>query len=147
MFEYAEQALQELLRVTKTGGYVLLSVMSLLGSARRYLPGVLELCEEHGWDANEEVVRSGDLYGEIARNGHHCHMYRWCELEELLSRHGTVVDASATGFLTMHNEESIELLETEPEKLDAFMRWEVEFCREPGAIDAGTHIIAVVRRD
>ena len=29
---------------------------------------------------------------------------------------------------------------------DMFLRWELDYCREPGAIDAGTHIIAVARR-
>lgn len=30
---------------------------------------------------------------------------------------------------------------------DAFLRWEEDLCSEPGALDGGMHIIAVVRKN
>lgn len=32
-----------------------------------------------------------------------------------------------------------------PEVWEAFLRWELEFCKEPGAIDAGTHMVVVLK--
>ena len=67
-------------------------------------------------------------------------MYRWSELEALLSRHGTVVTASAAGLLPT--------VETDDPDLRGFLvRTELELAAEPGAISCGQHILAVLRRD
>jgi hypothetical protein len=81
--------------------------------------------------------------------------YTWSSLQELLRRHPCrIVDASAANFLGIgNNEQLIEpLLEdaqgSGPSRLwDAYLAWEVECCRQPGAIDGGTHIIAVVQKE
>ena len=89
--------------------------------------------------------RTGDLLGVVAQ-GHHCLMYRWSGLEALLKRYGTIVDASATGCLVIQNEEAVQELENDPRKMETFLQWEVEYCREPGTLDSGTHIIAVLQK-
>jgi hypothetical protein len=35
---------------------------------------------------------------------------------------------------------------SDPERLARFLEWEVAACREPGVLDGGTHIIAVIQR-
>ena len=133
----ADQALGELLRVTKPGGYVLLSVMSLLGAARAFFSAFPELIEEFGWErAVADIFATGDLLGDINR-GHVCRLYRWSDLERLISAHPCrVVAASASNFLSVTNESWD----------DRFLELEIEACREPGALDGRTHIVAVVER-
>ena len=67
-----------------------------------------------------------------------------------LARHPcTIIDASAANFLAIgNNEQLLEPLLQDPRSAlwDAYLAWEVECCRQPGAIDAGTHIIAVVQK-
>jgi SAM-dependent methyltransferase len=146
VFEQAGDALGELLRITKPSGYVLLSVMSLLGSTRRFLPGVLAVAREHGVEVVQQVNATGDLTGALAGT-HTCHMYRWAELERLLQRQPcAVVAASAANFLALGHEETLQEVECDPALWDTFLQWEVEFDREPGALDGGTHIIAVIQR-
>jgi SAM-dependent methyltransferase len=135
--EHAEQAVAELARVTRRGGHTLVSVMSLVGAVVQYLDGVLDLVRRDGFEPNEEIVRTGmlpedDGYGHLRMK-----LFRWSELEPLLSRHGTVVAASAAGLLRAEPEE--------PELRDVLARLEVELGAEPGAIDVGPHILAVVR--
>jgi hypothetical protein len=66
-------------------------------------------------------------------------LYRWSELEALLSRHGTIVAAAAAGLLPGPAPE-------EPE-LQAFIgRVERELAAEPGALASGQHILAVVQK-
>lgn len=143
-----DRALGELLRVTRPGGYLLLSVMSLIGSTRAFLPGILEVAAKYGLDAVQAVQSTGDLYGEVTPRGHHCHMYRWAELQALFSKHPcTLVAASASNFLSLGNEEVLREVMSNAETWEAFLGWEEEYCREPGALDGGTHIIAVVRRE
>jgi SAM-dependent methyltransferase len=134
----ADRALGELLRVTRPGGRLLLTVMSLLGAARAYFDSFPELIAEFGWErAVADVFLTGDLPADINR-GHVCRLYRWSELRALLDRHPCeLLAASASNFLSVEWEE-----EPDPRFLD----YELAACREPGALDAGTHIVAVVER-
>ena len=145
VFERAADAVSELLRVTRPQGHVLLSVMSRLGSTQRYLPAVFELVEEFGLEAVRHVFATGDLSAEI-NNGHRCHMFTWTELRDLLAAQPcTLVAASAANFLSLRDDDVLEALDEH--RWDAFLEWELDACRQAGALDGGTHMIAVVRRD
>jgi len=147
VFDQANQALDEMLRVIKAGGYLLLGVMSLIGSTHLGLPGVLDIARQKGADAIQRVNDTGDLLQGIAPQGHICHMYRWAELEMLLQQHPCeLVAVSASNCLSMRNEEALQQLANDPMLWQQFLTWEIGFCREPGALDCGTHIIAVVKR-
>jgi ubiquinone/menaquinone biosynthesis C-methylase UbiE len=134
----ADEALAELVRVTRPGGHVLLSVMSLAGTVVHYLPMLLDLVRRDGVEPNEAIVRTGvlpegDDYGHLAMK-----LYRWSELEALLSRHGTVVAAAAAGLLPGPQPD-------EPELRSFLSRVELQLASEPGVVGCGHHIVAVVR--
>ena len=133
----ADRALAELLRVTRPGGTVVLSVMSLLGAADAFFNCFSELVEEFGWQrAVADVIETGLLPADVNR-GHVCRLYRWRELEALLGRHPCrVLAASAANFLSVGREEWDE----------RFLEIEIAACREPGVLDVGTHILAAVER-
>lgn len=145
VFERAADAIGELVRTTRPGGHALLSVMSRIGSTQRYLPAVFELVEEFGLEPVRHVFATGDLSSEI-NDGHRLHMFTWSELEGLLAAQPcTLVAASAANCLSLRDDDLLEGLD---ERLwGAFLEWELEACRQPGALDGGTHMIAVARRD
>ena len=127
VFDRADEAIGEMLRVTKSGRHVLLSVMSLLGAARRFLPGVLEIVDQFGIDVANRVNSSGDLV-DIPGHQHACHMYRWSDLSALLAEHScTVVAASAANFLSPQHEDVIATLIDDPDLWEAFLAWELDF--------------------
>jgi SAM-dependent methyltransferase len=129
----APRAIAELVRVTRPGGHVLVSVMSLVGSTIHALSGVLSVAGEYGPDAVLGVTATGHLPTEYG--GHlPMKMYRWSELSELLGAHGEIAAATATG-----------LFADSPEHLGLLSKLELDLGAEPGAIDAGHHILAVVR--
>ena len=135
----AEAGVQELLRVTRPGGHVLLSVMSLVGVVMHFAPQLLDLVRRDGLAPNDEIIRTGVLpqdegYGHLPMK-----LYRWSELESLLSRHGTVVAASAAGLVPA-------LYPEEPELQEFIERVELELASEPGAVGCGQHILAVVQK-
>ena len=135
----AEEGLAELVRVTRPGGHVLLSVMSLIGTVVHYAAVLLDLARRDGAEPNEAIVRTGILpeaegYGHLPMK-----LFRWSELEALLTRHGTIVAASAAGLLPALSPE-------EPELSEFIERVELELASEPGALSCGQHILAVVRR-
>jgi len=136
----AGDAVAELARVTRPGGHVLVSVMSLVGAIQAYADAVLEVTAEHGVEVTDRIVATGILpegpgLGHLAMR-----LFRWRELEELLSRHGELVAASATGLIRPSRD-------PEDPKLRALLaRLELELAAEPGALDCAPHMLAVVRR-
>jgi hypothetical protein len=109
---------------------------------------VVEVARDGGLEPVEQVLATGDLDGRPPlSNGHRCRMYRWREWEALLRRHScTLVAASAANYLVVQNEAAVEAIAGDPLLWEAFLRWEVECCRELGALDSGTHILTVVQR-
>ncbi|WP_214403791.1 class I SAM-dependent methyltransferase [Pseudonocardia lacus] len=139
----ADDALAELVRVTRPGGHVLVGVMSTVGTLRAFLPGVVEERRRHGAAYVEGVMASGDLDREP--NGQEMHMFRWAELERLCAAHGEVVAGAAANFLTANPDPDFYAGLTDDE-WEVLLAWERRLCREPGVRDGGTHMVAVVRR-
>jgi ubiquinone/menaquinone biosynthesis C-methylase UbiE len=137
----ADKAVAELVRVTRPGGYVLVSAMTLVGAFVHFRDIALDLAVRDGADKLGEVVRTGFLpdepdYGHLAMT-----LYRWRELEQLLGRHAMVVAASAAGLLGAAPEPE------DPERAELLARFELELACEPGALDCGPHVLAVLRKD
>jgi hypothetical protein len=61
-------------------------------------------------------------------------LYRWSELRALLEPHGAIVAASAAGMFARD--------EADPELLAELER---DLGAEPGALDTGHHIVAVLQ--
>jgi ubiquinone/menaquinone biosynthesis C-methylase UbiE len=135
----ADQGIAELVRVTRPGGRVLVSVMSVVGTVVHFLPMLLDLVRRDGVAKNEAIVETGLLpdeadYGHLAMK-----LFRWSELEALLSPHGTIVDACAAGLLPS-------VQPHEPELREFLSRTELALADEAGVIGCGQHIVAVLQR-
>lgn len=139
LLERAETGVVELIRVTRPGGHVLLSVMSLVGTIVHFAAQIVELARRDGVEPNAEIVRTGllpqqgDDYGHLPMK-----LYRWSELEALVARHATIVGAAAAGLLP-------HLAPEEPELRDFLVRVERELAEEPGALSSGQHILVVLQ--
>ena len=118
---------------------VMRSIMSLVGAFTHFLPIVLDLVRRDGVPKNDEIVRTGLLSDEPDYGHLPMKLYRWSELEALLSPHGTIVGASAAGLLP-----SVEV--DDSELADFVVRTELALAEEPGAISSGQHILAVLRK-
>jgi SAM-dependent methyltransferase len=141
VFEQAGPALCECVRVCRTGGHVLASVMSLWGSFHRLLQAVLQVPA----DANRRITDSGDLSPE-SWDGvrHRSHMFRSGELRDLATEAGLrVVALSASNCLSVNWDEYLSGIDEVSEQWQELLQMELEACREPGCLDAGTHIILV----
>ena len=138
VLDRAADGVRELVRVTKSGGYVLVSVMSLAGTVAHYLPQLLELVRRDGAPKNDNIVRTGLLPDELEYGHLAMKLYRWSELEELLEPHGEIVAASAAGLLPAAQPD-------EPELRSFLTRTELALAAEPGAVSCGQHIVAVLR--
>jgi ubiquinone/menaquinone biosynthesis C-methylase UbiE len=149
VLDFVDQAIEEVIRVTKPCGIILASVMSCLGTYHHLIRNVFEEWAEMGMENFDEITQTGDVLGKMADQGsHQCHMFRWNEFREVLSKHPVeILDVSAANFLStgLFNEEFLTGLMSDSEKWNLFLKWELDFCKEPGAIDGGTHMITVLR--
>jgi hypothetical protein len=144
VFERRREALGELCRVTKPGGYVLMSVMCLWGTIHEKLPGVFatEAAE------NARIMATGDL--RLRSSGgtrHQCHLFRSDELRALITETGwELLVMSASNCLSSVWGAPLDEIRADPDRWDALLEMEVEATAQPGCLDAGTHLIAVIRR-
>ncbi len=138
-----DKALAECMRVLKPKGLILLSVMSLWGSAHRHLNGVLSMPVE----INRRVTDTGDISQEtFPERESYMHMFRAGELRDWLLQHNlTIVGMSASNFLSLGWENLLEDIRSDSEKWEELLRMELEACAEKGSLNMGTHMLAVVQ--
>lgn len=144
-FEQTDDAVRGLLRVTRPGGTVVASVMSMLGTWRHHLDGVVDLAGRVGEDANDAVLRTGDLR-HVPGAPHVCRMFRSRELHDVAAAAGgRVVDLSASGWASLSDAAALATLEADPDRWARFLDHEVAACAEPGAVDGGTHVLLALQ--
>jgi SAM-dependent methyltransferase len=138
-------ALQECMRVLRPGGLLLLSVMSLWGSIKRFLLGVLDVPAEY----NQRIINQGDLTSATlpGRDSNWMHLFRSDEVREWLESAGLeLLSISASGCLAVGRDESLVEIRNDPAKWEELLWMELEATATPGALDTGTHIIAIGRK-
>jgi SAM-dependent methyltransferase len=144
-FEAGADALRGLLQVTRPGGCVLASVMSLLGSFRYALAGIVAAEEEFGAEANNAVLETGDLR-LLGRGGHICRMFRSRQIPELVEQAGGLLsDIAASNWASLGDPTALARIAADPRRWSNFLDHEERACREPGALDGGTHILFTAR--
>lgn len=139
-----DDGLAECIRVLKPGGLLLLSVMSLWGSAHFALPFLLEYPPE----TNRKVISSGDLSTEnMPDQDSQMHMFRADELRGWLEDADLEVLAmSASGCLSLTWNDHLETIREDEEKWTQLLVVELEAAASPGAQGMGTHMIAVAKK-
>jgi 2-polyprenyl-3-methyl-5-hydroxy-6-metoxy-1,4-benzoquinol methylase len=144
VFERRREALAELCRVTKPEGYLFLSVMSLWGSIHEKLPGVLATDTAE----NSRIIATGDLrFGSTDATRHQCHLFRADEFRTLLSATAwDILALSASNCLSSVWGEPLDRIRADAARWEELLAMEIEATRQPGCLDAGTHLIAVLRR-
>jgi SAM-dependent methyltransferase len=144
VFENRNEAFRELLRVLKPGGKAFLSVSSLWGSAHELLPAVLSVSPEQ----NSEIIRTGDLYFDPSEGlRHRCHLFRSGEFKELLEDHGVqILKFSASNCLSAVWGEKLRDIRADEERWNELLQMELEATQQPGCVDMGTHLVAVVQK-
>jgi SAM-dependent methyltransferase len=146
VFEDAPDAFAQLVQAVLPGGVVLASVMAAVGSFRYFLPVALNELDRYGGECYDHVIATGDL--RDIPGSHTCQMYRWREIETLIDPAPChLVGASASNCMSLGDADLIASVESDPERWQWFIDWEATLCREPGALDGGTHIIFAVQRD
>jgi SAM-dependent methyltransferase len=145
VFDDAADVFGQLVRSVRPGGVVLAGVMSTVGSARHFLPVMSGLIDAFGLDHMDHEIATGDL--RFTPGSHTCQMYRWREVEALIAAQPCrLLAVSASNCMSLSDPAAVQGFEADPQRRQWFVDWEIALCREPGAIDGGTHIVFAVER-
>ena len=145
VFEKKDQALSEVLRVLKPRGKAFLSVASLWGSLHELLPAVLTVDP----DKNADIIRTGDLYFDASEGlRHQCHLFRASEFREFLETHRvSIVELSASNCVSGVWGDKLTEVRADSARWNELLRMELEASRQPGCLDMGTHLLAVIEKE
>ena len=133
--------------MTKPGGHVLLGVMSKHGSLHAFLDGAAAEIEEFGIDEMQAILDTGDLPPNHSQHGDARAPVQLGRAKgDWTAIACDLVAVSASNFLSIGNDDVCERWMADAAMWERFLAWEIDACAQPGAIDGGTHIIAVVRR-
>jgi 2-polyprenyl-3-methyl-5-hydroxy-6-metoxy-1,4-benzoquinol methylase len=144
-------ALHQLARVTRPGGRILLSVMSLFGTLRLLGPLdasiFLETVEDHlDWHA----VSSGAsvVYTRVGSPEFHqpLALFTASGLRAALISTGFEVEGIATSNPLVAELQSLPKITESPSAARALSSLEIALSQQPGLLDAGGHLLAVARR-
>lgn len=144
VFEKKDHALAEVLRVLKPRGKAFISVASLWGSLHELLPAVLTV------DAtkNADIIRTGNVYFDESDGlRHRSHLFRGNEFREFLESHRvSILDLSASNAVSAVWGDKLREVRADSARWNELLTMELEACRQPGCLDMGTHMLAVIEK-
>jgi SAM-dependent methyltransferase len=145
VLDQRDVAMQECLRVLKPKGILLLSVMSLWGTAHHSLDGVLNTPP----NINRKIIQTGDISPQtFPGRGNYMHLFRAGELKDWLEQFNLkILHMSASNGLSIGWQEWLLRIRDDPDKWEELLKMELEACAEESSLNMGTHILAVVQKD
>ncbi len=139
---------QQLLRVVRPGGIVVLGVMSLINTvvlAMGMLPAEKEAI---GMDNLRWLLETGLQDREHhPASEHYCHMMTSTDVDRLLAGEPVdVVEKRAAGVLGMAGEAALDAVREDDDLWNLVVERELAWSRLPGTLDVGDNIVYVIRK-
>ena len=144
------RAVAELLRVTRPGGLLLVSVMSRFGATCNVVRrGHVEVLRDPIAGRVWSVLDDGDLSGFASRapgwDHPAMHLYSAAELTEHFR--GCEIVAVAGSNVTAHEgDPRLDTIAADPDAWATTLEVERRLCCQPGLVDTGSHVILIARR-
>ncbi len=138
----------QMLRTLKSGGIVILGVMSLINSVVRLMRYLPALKRTRGMANTRWLFETGLQDQEHSpETEHFCHMMTCADVDALLPLDSVeIVEKRAAGLLGMAGEEELNAVKADKDLWNLVVERELAWSRLPGAIDLGDNILYVVRR-
>lgn len=139
---------QQVLRVVRPGGVVVLGVMSLVNTLVRFMGMVPAETEKIGIDNMRWLLETGDQDREHhPATEHYCRMMRSADLDALLAGEDVdIVEKRAAGVLGMAGEEALNAVRRDDALWALIVERELAWSKLPGTLDVGQNIVYVIRK-
>ncbi len=149
LFEREEDGINEMLRILKTGGKLILGVMSKIGSLMYYMEGMAQEKEKFGIEATKWLFDTGiqDEAHYPVPSKHYVHMMISSEVDALLSgKQVKVLEKSSAGLFSHAKEDILGEIKYDKELWECIVKNEILFTKNPGTLDCGINMIYVLEK-
>jgi len=149
LFDKEENAINEMLRILKSQGKLILGSMSLIGALVYYFDGITYEKGMFGIDATEWLFTTGmqDEEHYPVENKHYVHMMTSKDLDALFQgKPVKILEKSSAGLFMHSQEETLSKAKQDNELWELLIRKEIEFTKLPGTLDCGMNIIYVIEK-
>lgn len=140
--------LQQILRVVRPGGIVVLGVMSLINTLVLFMGVVRAEKEEIGIDNMRWLLETGFQDREHhPATEHYRHMMTSADVDALLAAEEVeVVEKRAAGVLGIAGEDALNAVREDDELWALIVERELAWSKLPGTLDLGDNIVYVIRK-
>lgn len=149
LLDREKDGIQEMLRVLKSGGILIVGAMSFIGASLYYLDGIRYEKDQFGIEATRWIFDTGVQDGEHypVASKHYVHMMRSTEMDALFAEFPVKVqERSSAGLFTQAGDSAIENARNDKEYWKLIIEKEIAFTKLQGTLDCGMNIIYVVRK-
>ncbi len=144
-----KSAIQEMLRVTKRSGILILGVNSVVGVMLRCMPGIVSEKGKFGIEAMRWLLDTGiqDPIHYPVENRHFVHMMKESDLDELfVDQNVRILEKRSAGLFALAEDEALEEARKDDELWPLIVQKELEWSKLPGTLDCGANLIYVVQK-
>jgi ubiquinone/menaquinone biosynthesis C-methylase UbiE len=148
-FDKERAAINEMLRVTKPGGIVIVGSVALFNSLMRYLSAIAEEKKQFGIDATKWLMERGiqDAEHYPVENKNFLHMMKSSDMDALFENQNVqILEKRAAGVFSLAGEEALNQAKADPELWDTLLSKEIEFSKDPSYLNCGANLIYIVRK-
>ena len=149
LLDREKDGIQEMLRVLKSGGILIVGAMSFIGASLYYLDGIRYEKDQLGIEATRWIFNTGvqDAEHYPVASKHYVHMMRSTEMDALFAQFPVKVqERSSAGLFTQAGDSAIENARNDKEYWKLIIEKEIAFTKLQGTLDCGMNIIYVVRK-
>jgi ubiquinone/menaquinone biosynthesis C-methylase UbiE len=149
LLDREKDGIQEMLRVLKSGGILIVGAMSFIGASLFYLDGIRYEKDQFGIEATRWIFDTGVQDGEHypVASKHYVHMMRSTEMDALFAEFPVEVqERSSAGLFTQAGDSAIENARNDKEYWKLIIEKEIAFTKLQGTLDCGMNIIYVVQK-
>ena len=149
LLDKEKDGIQELLRVLKPNGILIVGAMSFIGASLYYLDDIRSKKDLFGIEATRWVFETGiqDEEHYPVDSKHYVHMMRSVEIDELFAQFSVkVIERSSAGLFTQAGDVALENARQDNEIWQLVIEKEIEFTKLQGTLDCGMNIIYVVQK-
>ncbi len=149
LLDKEKDGVDEMLRVLKPGGLIIVGAMSFIGASLYYLDGIRYEKDQFGIEATKWVFDTGvqDEEHYPVPSKHYVHMMRSDQMDDLFSQFPVkIIERSSAGLFTQSGDEALEKARNDKEFWELIVEKEIQFTKLPGTLDCGMNIIYVVQK-
>lgn len=149
LLDKEKDGIQEMLRVLKPGGILIVGAMSFIGASLYYLDGIQYEKNQFGIDATRWVFDTGiqDEEHYPVSSKHYVHMMRSTEMDAMFAEFPVkVCERSSAGLFSQAGDLAVENARKDKELWELIVEKEIAFTKLQGTLDCGMNIIYVVQK-